>query len=85
MTFGFYVCVANLMPIKFNHFNNFFSIFQIYLLFQINISLYLLFFQLFLSRFDHFVGSMPTFMTDDILFSYILMFSFLVRLFAAFL
>ena len=28
------------------------------------------------------VGSMPTFMTDNILFSYILMFSFLVRLFA---
>ena len=33
----------------------------------------------------HFVASMPTFMTDNILFSYVSMFSFLVRLFAVFL
>ena len=45
----------------------------------------LTFFSTFFPRFDHFLGSMPTFMTDKILFSYISMFSFLVRLFAVFL
>ena len=48
----------------------FFHIFKLIYCFK------LIFFQLFLSRFVHFVGSMPTFMSDNILFSYISMFSF---------
>ena len=44
-----------------------------------------IFFQLFLSRFVHFVSSMLIFMTDNILFSYISMFSSLVWLFVMFL
>ena len=86
------MCVANVMPVfaaefsffKFNYFNQFFSNLSIDLVFQINISLCLIFFQLFFLRFVHFVGSMPTFMTENIRFSYISMFSFLVQLFAVF-
>ena len=78
------VIAAGFLFLKFNYFNLFFN-FLLDLLFKINISLCLIFFQFFLLRFVHFVGSMPTFMTDNILFSYISMFYFLVRLFALFL
>ena len=68
--------IAAEFSFKFHYFNQFFSNFLIYLFFKINILLCLIFFQLFLSQFVHFVGSMPTFMTDNVLFSYISMFSF---------
>ena len=80
-----YVC--QLLPLfSFLKFNNVFSSnFWLIYCFELMFHYVKGFFKLFLSRFVHFVGSMQTFMTDDTMLSYILMFSFLVRVFVVFL